>query len=428
MSPKLAVGLVSNEPHSVKYERKNMEQENNNKSLTETESEENFEELLNQTLGEPVHFRPGEKVEALITQITKEWVFIDVGGKSDGCIVINEFLDEEGNTTIEAGDTINVYFLSSRNNEMLFTTRLSADTTGTEHLEEAYHSGIPVEGLVEKEIKGGFKVKIAGNIHAFCPHSQMGLYKVEDTGRYIGRHLTFKIIEYGKKGRNIVISNRTVLEEERQKLKDALRKTLKEGMTVKGQITSIQKFGAFLDIGGLEGLIPISEISWGRVEDINSLLSVGDTVDAVIQKLDWKNDKFSFSLKETLTNPWNNIALKYPEGSIHEGKVARLVPFGAFVTLEPGIDGLLHISELGKGKRIHHPREVVEEDQTIEVRVARVDEKQKRLALALVSEAQDSEEIDYYTKHVAASRKQSSGALGTMGDILRAKMDKKRTR
>jgi small subunit ribosomal protein S1 len=164
------------------------------------------------------------------------------------------------------------------------------------------------------------------------------------------------------------------------------------------------------------------------VEDINSLLSVGDKVDAVIRKLDWENDKFSFSLKEILPNPWNNIGLKYPEGAVHKGKVARLVPFGAFVTLEPGIDGLVHISELGKEKRIHHPREVLEEDQTIQVKVARVDEKQKRLALAMISEGQDSEEIDYYKKHIAASRKRSSGSLGTMGDILRAKMDKKRTR
>ena len=161
------------------------------------------------------------------------------------------------------------------------------------------------------------------------------------------------------------------------------------------------------------------------MEDINSLLSVGDKVDAVIRKLDWENDKFSFSLKETLPNPWINIGLKYPEGSIHKGKVARLVPFGAFVTLEPGIDGLVHISELGKEKRIHHPREVLEEDQTIQVKVARVDEKQKRLSLAMISARQDSEETDYYKKHIAASRKRSSGSLGTIGDILRAKMDKK---
>jgi small subunit ribosomal protein S1 len=402
-----------------------MDQDNKD-GLTETTSEENFEELLSQSIVEPVHFNPGEKVEAVVTQITREGVFIDVGGKSDGYIVIKEFVDDEGNITITAGDTIHAYFLSFRNNEMLFTTRLADDTTGAQHLEEAYRGEIPVEGLLEKEIKGGFAVKIAGNVHAFCPYSQIGLHRVEDASQYVGQRLTFKIIEYGKEGRNIIISHRAVLEEERQKQKEALRGSLKEGMTVSGDITSIRSFGAFVDIGGLEGLIPISEMSWGRVEDINSLLSVGQKVEVAIKKLDWENDTFSFSLKEIQPNPWENIELKYPEGSMHKGKVTRLAPFGAFVTLEPGIDGLIHISELGKGKRINHPREVLEENQTIAVKIARVDEKQKRLSLSMVSDEQDAEEIDYYKRHMAASSKTSSGSLGTLGDILRAKMDQKK--
>ncbi|MDY6987109.1 MAG: 30S ribosomal protein S1 [Thermodesulfobacteriota bacterium] len=397
-----------------------------NSSLNETAVEENFEELLNQGMGKPVHFNPGEKVEAVVTQITKEWIFIDVGGKSDGSIMINECLDDEGRLTIKEGDTINAYFLSSRHNDMLFTTRLSGDTAGNEHLGEAYRSGIPVEGRVEREIKGGFEVKIGGNTRAFCPYSQMGLYRVEDRGQYVGQHVTFKIIEFGKKGRNIVVSNRAILEAERQKQKDALRGSLKEGMTVSGEITSIRKFGAFVDIGGMEGLIPISEISWGHVEDINSALSVGQNVDVAIKKLDWEADKFSFSLKDILPNPWDDLGLKYPEGSMHTGKVSRLAPFGAFVTLEPGIDGLVHISELGRGKRINHPREVLADDQTIEVRIARVDEKQRRLSLALVSDDQDAEGIDYYKKHMGASAKKGSGSLGTLGDILRAKMDEKK--
>jgi small subunit ribosomal protein S1 len=392
--------------------------------ITETESEENFEELLNRSIIESVHLNPGERVEGVIIKIASEWVFIDIGGKSEGYIGIGEFVDDEGNLTIKEGDTINAYFLSSRNNEMLFTTRLTADTT-KEHLAEAYQNRIPIEGLVEKEIKGGFEVKIAGNIHAFCPYSQMGLSRIENVDQYIGRHLTFNIIEYGEKGRNIIISNRTVLEEERRKQKDALRETLEEGMKISGEITSIRKFGAFVDIGGIEGLIPISEISWGRVEDINSSLSVGQKVEVAIKKLDWENDKFSFSLKEILPDPWNNIALKYTEGSTHKGKVARLAPFGAFVTLEPGIDGLVHISELGKGKRISHPREVLEENQAIEVRIAGLDAEEKRLSLEMVLDEEDSEEIDSYKKHVAERGEKSSGSLGTLGDILRAKLDKK---
>ena len=315
------------------------------------------------------------------------------------------------------------FFLSFKNNEMLFTTRLGDDATGTEHLEEAFHSGIPLEGQIEKEIKGGFAVKIAGNTRAFCPYSQMGLHRVEDTGQYVNQRMTFRIIEYGKKGRNIIVSNRAILEEERQKQKDAIRESLAEGMTVNGQITAIRDFGAFVDIGGLEGLIPISEISWGRVEDINRVLSVGERVDVAIKKLDWEKDKFAFSLKAVHPDPWNTIAEKYVEGSMYKGVVSRLAPFGAFVTLEPGIDGLLHISELGKGKRINHPRDVLEENQTIEVKISKVDEKQKRLSLVLAAEAEDEEETDYYKKHLADSKK--AGALGTLGDILKEQMEKK---
>jgi small subunit ribosomal protein S1 len=401
-----------------------MDQDNQD-FVAETESEESFEDLLNQSIVGQVRLNPGEKVEAEVVKITKDGVFIDLGGKSEGYLLINEFLDDEGNITIKEGHTISAYFLSSRNNEMLFTTRLTGDTAGTEHLEIAYHNRIPVEGLVEKEIKGGFEVKIAGNIHSFCPYSQMGLHRVEDADQYIGQSLTFKVIEYGEKGRNIIVSNRAVLEEERQIQKDDLRKSLKEGMTVSGEITSIREFGAFVDIGGIEGLIPVSEISWGRVEDINSLLSVGQKVDVLIKQLDWENDRFSFSLKEILPDPWKDIGLKYPEGSRHKGKVSRLVPFGAFVTLAPGIDGLVHISELGKDKRIRHPREVLEQDQTIEVKILKADEEQKRLSLVMVSDEQDSEGIDAYKKQIAAGSKESSGSLGTLGDILRKKMDKK---
>ena len=331
--------------------------------------EDDFEALLDQSMGDPVHLSPGQEVEATVTQITKDWVFIDVGGKSDGYIVINEFMDDEGNMTIKDGDKIKAFFLSFRNHEMLFTTRLADDTTGTEHLEEAFLSGIPLEGQVEKEIKGGFAVKIAGKTRAFCPYSQMGLHRVEDTGQYINQRMTFRIIEYGKGGRNIIVSNRAILEAERLKQKDALRESLAEGMTVNGEITAIRDFGAFVDIGGLEGLIPVSEISWGRVEDINRVLSVGQRVDVAIKKLDWEKDKFAFSLKAVQPDPWNTIGQKYVEGSICNGVVSRLAPFGAFVTLEPGIDGLVHISELGKGKRINHPRDVLEVNQAIEVKV-----------------------------------------------------------
>ena len=396
------------------------------KDITEIPPEEDFETLLNQGMSDPMVFSPGDKVEAVITQITKEWTFIDLGGKSDGYISTNEFVDPEGELTIERGDMVNAYFLPSMKHRMLFTIRLTVETMETSHLEEVYNSGIPLEGRVEKEIKGGFAIKIGEDIHVFCPYSQMGIHRVEDTTQCVGQKLTFKIIEYGKGGRNVIVSRRAILEEERRELKNALRQSLKEGMTVSGNITSIETFGAFVDIGGLEGLIPISEISWGRVEDINSLLTVGQEIDVVAKELDWENDKFAFSLKETEADPWENVATKYPEGSFHKGIVARLAPFGAFVTLEPGVDGLLHISELGKEKRINHPREVLEEKQAIDIKISRVDERQRRLSLEMASKNQGVENIDYYKKHIAGGNKESSGAMGSLGDILRAQLDEKK--
>lgn len=391
----------------------------------ETIEEENFEALLNQSVVTPVRLNPGEKVGAAILKITDQWVFIDIGGKSEGLISIDEYKDSDGNITVREGETITAYLLSSRNNENFFTTRLTGSAGGGEYLEEAFHSGIPIEGVVEKEIKGGFDVRIAGSRRAFCPYSQMGLRRVEHAEQFIGSNLIFKITEYREGGRNIVVSNRAVLEDDRREQKDELKKSLREGMTVTGEITSIRKFGAFVDIGGIEGLIPISEIAWGRVEDVASVLSVGQRVNVAVQKLDWEQDKFSFSLKKVMTDPWDNIELKYPEGSCHQGTVSRLAPFGAFVTLEPGVDGLVHISELSKDKRISHPREVVHENQTIEVRIGGVDADKKRLSLTLISGEQSREEVNDYREHMAGSSKKPSGSYGTLGDILRAKMSKK---
>lgn len=400
-----------------------MEQEDKDLDA-EIQPEESFEDLLEQTLVALVRLNPGDKVEAEVIKISSEWVFIDLGAKSEGCIALDEFVDEEGRVALEEGDRIDAYFLSSKNNEMLFTTRLSGGSTGPELLEEAYHNRIPVEGFVEKEVKGGFEVKIGGNVRAFCPFSQMGLKRVGDSALYIGQHMIFKVIEYGEKGRNIIVSNRIILEEEREEQKSALRESLKEGMTVSGEITSIRKFGAFVDIGGLEGLIPISEISWGRVEDINESIFAGQKVDVAVKKVDWENDRFSFSLKDILPDPWSNVGKKYPEGSVHKGKVSRLVPFGAFITLEPGIDGLIHISELGKNKSINHPREILEENQFLEVKILKVDQQENRLSLTVASEEPGEDESNDYRKHLSSGGK-SSGSFGTLGDVLREKIDRK---
>ncbi|MFH1146453.1 MAG: 30S ribosomal protein S1 [Pseudomonadota bacterium] len=386
-----------------------------------TNDDENFSELLEQSLSDAVRFEPGQKVEAVILNIGSEWIFLTLGRKGEGCLNRKEFLDADGNLTVREGDTIQAYFLSARENELLFTTKLTGETGGKDFLEEACRNAIPVEGLVEKEIKGGYEVKIAGNVRAFCPFSQMGLRRAAKEAEYIGKHLTFRIIEYAENGRKVVLSNRVILEEEHREKVEALKSSLQEGMTVNGTVTSIHDFGAFVNIGLIDGLLPVSEIGWGRVEDVGEKLSVGQQIQVVIKKLDWEKERFSFSLKDTLPDPWDDIENKYPLGSYHTGEIVRLMEFGAFVNLEGGVDGLIHISKLAKGRKIKHPREAVSRGQTIEVKIEAVDKENKRLSLspagAAEEEAAQDQSVDYRT-YVKSQPK----SMGTLGDLLKSRI------
>ena len=390
------------------------------------ESEESFAAMFEASQKDSGHLTPGSKVEATVLKITKEWVFLDTGRKGEGVLDIKELMDAEGNLSVKVGDKVSAWFISSRNNEMRFTTKIGGGagaSAGNAQLEEAYAAGIPVEGVVEKEVKGGFEVKVAGS-RAFCPFSQMGLRRVDDSAALIGKHMSFRISEYAENGRNIVLSHRALLEEELQEQKDALKETLKVGQKVHGTITSLRDFGAFVSIGCVEGLLPISEVAWARVNDVSEVLAVGQELDLVVKGIDWEKDRISFSLKDTLADPWEQAASAFPEGSYQTGKVARLTPFGAFVTLASGVDGLIHISKLGGGKRIQHPKEVLAEGQDVEVKVEGVDREQRRISLSLASvsraEQEQTETMDAYRASVAEIPK----GMGTLGDLLKAKLAK----
>ena len=357
---------------------------------------------------------PGKKISATILQIGSEWCFLDVGQKGEGVLASAELLNSDGEIGYAIGDNVSAYFLSRSGGELRFTTKIGGGGSGTEQLENAYQSGIPVDGTFEKEIKGGFEVKLPGNIRSFCPFSQTGLRQVEPAD-LIGQSLTFKISQFSENGRNIVVSHRAILDEERELLKVELRKTLKEGMVVKGSITNIRDFGAFVDIGGIEGLLPISEISYGRVEDINEILSLGQELEVAVKRIDWDNNKFSFSLRDTQANPWNKVGTIYQEGKQYPGKVSRLAQFGAFVTLEDGVDGLLHISKLGDGKRIHHPQEVLSEGQNLQVVIEKIDLTEKRIALVLVGSGDECTETSYNDQPAATA------GLGTLADLFKPK-------
>ncbi len=396
------------------------------KEINGVDEEESFADLFEQSNKKTgAWLEPGEKVEARILKISGDWIFLDTGRKGEGVLDKKELLDAEGNLPVKEGEMITAWFLSSSNNEMRFTTRLGSGPSGNARLEEAWRSGIPVEGFVEKVIKGGYEIKIGGSVRAFCPFSQISLGRVEDNAQFVGKHLPFRIAEYAENGRNIVVSHRALMEEERAQQKARLQETLHEGMTVRGAITSIRDFGAFVNAGGIEGLIPISEMAWGRVADIGEILSVGQEVEVVVKKLDWENDRFSFSLKEALADPWEKVVEKYPVGSYHKGVVSRLAPFGAFVTLGE-VDGLIHISRLGAGKRINHPREVVKEGERLEVKIEAVDRENRRLSLSPGEAGREEEEAAETLEIFRKSSEAAPKGLGTFGELLKAKQERKK--
>ncbi|WPD21634.1 MAG: 30S ribosomal protein S1 [Candidatus Electrothrix aestuarii] len=387
-------------------------------------SEEQFADLFQDKTG-TTRIQPGDKIDATIADINGENIFLDLGGKSEGILGAAELRDEQNELTVTIGDTISVFLLSNRGGEQVFTTKIGTGQVGLEELEQAFHNNIPVQGKVTAEIKGGFQITIAGQ-RGFCPYSQIGLRRVENAEEYLEQNLTFKVIEFGNRGRNIILSARAVQEEEREHLREQLQASLSEGDKVEGTVSSLQKFGAFVDLGGVDGLIPISELAWGQTDKVEDVLSLGQRVEVIIKKLDWAKDRISLSLKDTLGNPWDKVEEKYTPASIHSGMVSRLAQFGAFVTLEPGIDGLLHISKLGSGRRINHPREVLEAGQEVTVKIDSVDLEKKRISLVPEDYTAKAEEEKAAKKAYAPTKESTPQSMGTLGDLLQAQMKQKK--
>lgn len=390
------------------------------------EGDENFAELFEESCRRKGGWlEPGQKVDVQVLKVSAEWVFVDCGQKGEGVIDRKELLDLDGACTVREGDTVSAYFLSSRQGEMRFTTRIGGSAAGNAQLEEAWRAGVPVEGVVEQEIKGGYQIRLGGSTRAFCPFSQIALRRSDDHESLVGSRLTFRITDYGERGRNIVVSRRVLLEEEQQRLREAVWATLEEGKMVSGTVMSLRDFGAFVDIGGLEGLVPLSEIGWSRVKDAAELLSVGQQVQVVVKGVDREKNRISLSIRETLVDPWELVGEQHPEGSFQSGTVARLTPFGAFVTLPNGLDGLIHISRLGGGKRINHPREVLSEGESVEVTIESIDRDNRRISLALAGAARQAEEEAVTLDEYRSRPEASSGGMGTLGDALRARSERR---
>ncbi|HSQ53812.1 MAG TPA: S1 RNA-binding domain-containing protein [Candidatus Bathyarchaeia archaeon] len=392
------------------------------------QGEESFPELLEGTMPESVRLEPGEKVTARIIGITSEYIFLDLGWKGEGYLERKEFLDSDGNLTVREGDTVRTYFLGTKNNEMWFATKIGGEAVGESRMEDALRNGIPVEGNVDREVKGGYSVRIAGGLRGFCPFSQAGFAGEESRGKMIGKKLLFRITKYDKKGRNIVLSHRAVLEEKRREERESLKGRLREGMTVRGRVTSVREFGAFVSAGPIEGLVPASEVGWERGGDIRDTLTVGQEVEVAVMHLDWDKERFTFSMKKTLADPWEGIEKKYPEGSLHTGKVSRRVPFGIFVSMEPGVDGLLHISKLGEGKRTRNMGEFGKEGETIPVKVDRVDKKKRKISLSLPEDENEEGRMADSEDYRQYFIREKSPSLDSLGEALKEKLEEKKNK
>jgi small subunit ribosomal protein S1 len=344
--------------------------------------EEDFASMLDKSsMGERLY--PGQKVRAKVVSISGDLVYINLGGKSEGAVDLAEFLDKKGAAGVREGDEIEAFFVTVQDGLMKLTTLIGGySAVSLNAIRDAYEAGVPINGEVKKEIKGGFEVSVGG-VRGFCPFSQIDLKTMRNGGEHVGRTFAFKVLEYSEEGRKIVLSRRALLEQEKEAQVKKLRESLAVGMDITVKVKSIHNFGAFIDLGGIDGLVPASEISWDRSMTPGDVLSAGQEITAKIMSLDWENSRFALSLKATQPDPWNAVAEKYPTDSRVSGSIVRLAPFGAFVKLEPGIEGLIHISNLGAGRRISHPREVVETGQWVDCYVLSVDPQNRKISLSM---------------------------------------------
>ncbi len=361
------------------------------------ETPEAFADLLAEAGGEPRRrWKKGEKLTVPVVSVSADWVFVSLGGKEEGNIRIDEFAapaTADGGSAPRGipavGDQLDAYVLSATGGEVVLTTRVGRREASLSALEEAWQGGIPVEGRVAQAVKGGFEVRISG-LRAFCPLSQIDLRWPRKPEEYLGQVYLFKVVEFKEKGRNIIVSRRALLEQERAQQREELLASVVPGAVVTGTVRSVQAFGAFVDLGGVDALVPASEMSWRRVEDLAEFLPVGRVVTAQVLAVDWERDRVSLSLKALESDPWTVAASRYHPGQRVQGTVARLTNFGAFVTLEPGVDGLVHISALGGGRRVRHPKEVVAVGEAVEAEVVTVDIAARRIALSLDHRHQES--------------------------------------
>jgi len=346
--------------------------------LDAAEGEQSFADLLAE------HEQGGQVgrdqvVKGTILQVNADSVVVDVGYKSEGVISISEFTDEEGNVTVKVGDVYDVLIEGTESESGMLS--LSKEKADRRKVWETLEEGATVDGRIISRIKGGLSVDIG--VNAFLPGSQVDLRPVRNLDKMVGETYQFRIIKLNKRRGNIVLSRRVLLEEQRDSLRGDTLETLSEGQVVEGVVKNLTDYGAFIDLGGIDGLLHITDMSWGRVNHPSDVLSVGDKINVKVLKFDREKERVSLGLKQTVEDPWLQVAAKYAIGERVTGKVVSLTDYGAFIELEKGVEGLIHVSEMSWTRRIKHPNKVLNVGDEVESVVLSVDMDNRRISLGL---------------------------------------------
>ncbi len=341
-----------------------------------------FSQLLEESQ-KGTKFLEGEVVEGQIIKIENDFVTIDIGYKSEALINAAEFYDGKGEISIQAGDHILVYIERIEDDEgRLIVSKEKADVLRAwDEISEACEKDELVEGVVVAKVKGGLSVDIG--VKAFLPGSQVDIRPIKNLDQFIGKTYKFKIIKFNKKRGNIVLSRRLLLMEERARMKEQTLSKIEEGMVTEGTIKNLTEYGAFIDLGGLDGLLHITDMSWGRIKHPSEVFKVGDKIQVKVLKYDEEKERVSLGYKQLLADPWNTVEERYKVGMRVKGKVVSLTDYGAFVEIESGVEGLVHVSEMSWTQRVKHPSKLVNEGDVVEAIVLDVDTGNRRISLGM---------------------------------------------
>jgi len=346
------------------------------------DQDESFAELFEASQRQQ-EIKEGEVVDGTVVSVSPEYVTVDIGYKCEGLVPTQEFKDAQGVAHVAVGDVVSVYLerMEMENGFMLLSKDKAEIIRAWDEISQACEKDQLVEGTVIAKVKGGLSVDIG--VKAFLPGSQIDTKPVKNLDKFLGKKLKFKIIKFNKKRGNIVLSRRAVVAQERELQRAETLANLQEGAIVTGTVKNITEYGAFIDLGGMDGLLHITDMSWGRIKHPSELFAVGDEIKVKILKYDREKERVSLGLKQVSPNPWDDAEYKFPVGVKVKGKIVSLKDYGAFVELEDGIEGLIHVSEMSWTERVKHPSKVLNVGDEVECKVLEVDSKNKRISLGL---------------------------------------------